>query len=249
MVEKISCDLTGNIHGLTGAVFRYDVLERLHRCATRRDVSVLAFGFADNELRLVLEGSTEDIGNVLRGVKVGTTRSARKWRLRFHAAPSARDAIASDQILDAVVWAHRGPVEAGASCPLANPWSSHRDLMGFRSAPFFDVSRLRELVDPRTVHWLAGGEHLPVGWPPAGGHEDLSFLLRIAGSVLGVLPADRRCFRLFVHLARARGWNNAALAPALALTPRRIRQLAVGTDEQLGLALQAIGDYRLSCVP
>jgi len=248
--EKISCNLTGHILGLTGAVFRYEVLERLQRSAARRDVTVVSFGFAGNELRLVLEGQSDDIGNVLRGVKVGTTRSARKLRLRLQAGPSERTVLHRADILDAVVWTHLAPVSTGAAGPLSDPWSSHRDLMGFRHASFYDVSRLRQLVDPRVVHRLAGGQDLPQGWPPAStGREDLSFLLRIAGGVLGVLPADRRCFRLFVHLARARGWENAALAPALALTRRRIRQLAVGQEESLAVALHAVGDQRLSCVP
>ena len=189
--EKISCNLTGHILGLTGAVFRYEVLERLQRSAARRDVTVVSFGFAGNELRLVLEGQSDDIGNVLRGVKVGTTRSARKLRLRLQAGPSERTVLHRADILDAVVWTHLAPVSTGAAGPLSDPWSSHRDLMGFRHASFYDVSRLRQLVDPRVVHRLAGGQDLPQGWPPAStGREALSFLLRIAGGVLGVLTDD-----------------------------------------------------------
>ena len=250
MVEKITCDLTGKIHGLTGAVFRYEVLERLNRSAGRRSVKVLAFGFGTHELRLVLEGTADDITNVLRGVKVGTTRAARKWHLRLQTGQNERCVVTPRELVDAVVWAHLAPESASTAGPLADPWTSHRDLMGFRAARFFDATQLAQRVDPVTVHARAGGTPLPAGWPPPkGGQEDLTLLLRIAGGVLGVLPADRRCFRLFVHLARARGWDNATLAPALALTQRRIRQLARGDDEQLPLALQALGDPRLCCVP
>ncbi len=250
MFERVLCDLTGRIQGLTGAVFRYEVLERLKRAAKRRDVTVIAFGFTFSELRLVLEGEPGDIRNVLRGVKVGTTRAAKKWKLRLAAFPSERATLRRSELVDAVVWTHLGPVDAGAEGPLSDPWSSHRDMMGFRDASFFDASRLRELVDARTVHALAGGTDLPMGWPPArGGLQDLSFLLRVAGGVLGVLPADRRCFRLFVHLARAQGWSTADLAPALALTHRRIRQLAVGDEPRLHLALHAVADRRLAVVP
>jgi len=250
MIERVLCDLTGQIQGLSGALFRYEVLERLQKAASRRDVTVLAFGFSSNELRLVLEGNPHQISNVVRGLKTGTTRAARKWNLRLNACPSDHHPIGRAQLLDAVVWTHLGPVDDGAQGPLANPWSSHRDLMGFRDAGFFDATRLRELVDPRTVHTLAGGATLPPGWPPKhGGLEDLSFLLRVAGAVLGVLPADRRCFRLFVHLARARGWSTCDLAPALALSKRRIRQLAMGDEPRLQLALYAVADSRLARVP
>ncbi len=248
--ERVLCDLTGQIEGLTGAVFRYEVLERLKRAADRRDVTVIAFGFTDTELRLVLEGESENIRNVLRGVKVGTTRAAKKWKIRLASGPSQRTVLERSEVVDAVVWAHLGPVNAGAEGPLSNPWSSHRDMMCFRDASFFDASRLLEIVDPRVVHALAGGTTLPMGWPPVGGGiKDLSFLLRVAGGVLGVLPADRRCFRLFVHLALAQGWNTADLGPALALSHRRIRQLAVGEEPRLGHALHAVADWRLGLVP
>jgi hypothetical protein len=250
MVEKVACDLTGRIHGLTGAVFRYEVLERLNRSASRRNVTVLAFGFGAHELRLVLEGTSDDITNVLRGLKVGTTRAARKWHLRLQTGPNQRSTVTQSELVEAVTWAHTAPENTAKEGPLADPWSSHRDLMGFREARFFDAKHLKRRVDPLIVHAAAGGTPLPAGWPPPnGGFEDLTLLLRISGGVLGVLPADRRCFRLFVHLARARGWDNATLAPALALTQRRIRQLARGHNEQLSLALQALGDPRLCCVP
>jgi hypothetical protein len=71
----------------------------------------------------------------------------------------------------------------------------------------------------------------------------------MAGSVLGVLPGDRRSFRLFVHLAIARGFSKADLADALVLTQRRIRQLAAATEPQLDLGLCALADPRLRCVP
>ena len=250
MFERIECDLTGQIHGLIGAVFRYEVLGRLRKASARLGVNAISFGFSRNELRLVLEGDSESIRNVLRGLKTGTTRSARKWNICLRANGSERIKISRSELIDAIVWTHLGPVSDGAAGPLANPWSSHRDLMGFREASFFDATRLRELAEPRTVHKLAGGAALPIGWPPAEtGLEDLSFLLRVSGGVLGVLPADRRCFKLFVHLARARGWGNAEIAPALALTARRVRQLASGEEPRLHLALCAVGDHRLMQVP
>jgi hypothetical protein len=74
-------------------------------------------------------------------------------------------------------------------------------------------------------------------------------LLRVSAAVIGVLPSDRRCFRLFVHLARMAGWETVNLASALALTPRRVRQLAAEDEPDLPLALWAFDDPRLAIVP
>ena len=67
--------------------------------------------------------------------------------------------------------------------------------------------------------------------------------------LLGVLPADRRCFRLFVHLGNARGWSTQDLAAALALTARRVRQLKASPEPMLRVALMSLADPRLCVVP
>lgn len=247
MVERARVDLTGGQRGLVGAVFRYEVLGRLAASARGQGVELLAFGFAPTELRMVLAGEPDRIGHAIRGLKVGTLRAAGRWDLSLRSGPTLREP--ATDVEAAVIWAHRGPVEAGAAGPLASPWSSHRDLLGFRRAPFFDPGPALRRVDPRRVHAGCGGEPLPAGWPPEGGFEQLSTLLRVAGGVLGVLPADRRCFRLFVHLARARGWQTRDLAEALDLTGRRVRQLAAEPEPVLPLALATLGDPRLSRVP
>lgn len=249
MLERLSVELISGAN-LSGAMFRYGVLERLARVTAPRHVRVLAFGFSGRDLRLVVEGAERDIAEALRGLKVGTVRAAAARGLDCLSGPTFRKELEARELEDAVVWAHSGPVDAGASGPLASPWSSHRDLLAFRSARWLDASALRARVDARRVHERCGGRALPAGWPPPERSvEDLDLLLRVAGAVLGVLPADRRCFRLFVHLARKRGHGTAALARGLALTKRRIRQLAATPEPMLDTALTTLADPRLCRVP
>jgi len=248
MLERVLIEVERGEAALESAVCRYGILERLARSAKRLGVEVVAFGFGRGELRAVLEGRRNAITNVVRGVKVGTTRAALAWKTEVSFAPTLRWAVSRRGLAEAVAWAHRAPVDAGAIGPLASPWSSHRDLLGYRDAQFFDGHALRERVDAGAVHALAGGGALPL----AGASRtapSLSLLLRLAAAVVGVLPADRRCFRLFVHLARRLGWRTRDLASALMLTGRRIRQLATGREPLVHVALLSLADPRLSRVP
>jgi hypothetical protein len=54
---------------------------------------------------------------------------------------------------------------------------------------------------------------------------------------------------VFVRLAREMGWGTRDIAYALALTPRRIRQLAEKAPPTLPLAFTALSDPRLRVVP
>lgn len=247
MVERVSMDLTAG-QELSGAVFRYEVIARLSRCARGRGVTLLAWGFGRSELRVVIDGPADAVPNVLRGLKVGTVRAAARWGISFTSGPSERRRVTD--LTEAVAWAHRVTLDNGATSVLESPWSSHRDLLGVRRAAFFDAAPLLRRVDPFEVHDRCGGASLRTGWRArVEGREDLGFLLRLAGAVLGRLPADRRCFRLFVHLARTRGWHTYEVAEALALTPRRVRQLAAEQEPDLPLATACLADARLSKVP
>jgi hypothetical protein len=247
-MEAAQVDLADAQVGVLGALFRYEVMNRLARSADGQRVAVLGFGFSREELRLVLQGDDEGRTNVLRGVKVGTLRAVARWGRSLKAGRSQRTPILRGELLDHIAWCHLGPIEAGADGPLASPWSSHRDILGFRRAGFYDPAVVAGRIDVHELHRRCGGERLPSGWPPPGGHEDLALLLRVAGAVVGVLPADRRCFRVFVHLARARGWGNAALADALSLSRRRVRQLASEREPRVDMALAALAGP-LSRVP
>jgi len=232
-----------------GAVFRYELLDRIRRCGSAHAVTVLAFGFeGPRHLRCVLRGRSDRVAAAVKGVKVGTALALRHRGLDggLGVPQRSRDAAA----LDAVVWAHRAPLQGprGPRQPLATPWSSHRDLMGCREAVFFDAKPLRGAVDPSDVDERCGGTPAPRPEPPPE-RWSLATLLRIAGAVLGVVPSDRRCFGLFVHLAHEVGWPTREIAAALCLTPRRVRQLAARPAPHFALARRALVDPRLQRVP
>lgn len=241
MIERIRFEAeAGEL--VQGAVVRYEMLYRLARAARQRGVAILAFGLEATRVRTVVEGDREKIAAFIRTVQAGTCRAMVGWRLHLAWGPAAREEVAEDDLAAAVAWAHRAGLPEDGD-PLSTPWTSHRDLMGYRKADFYDPSMLTCRVDRVRVHRLAGGVRLPEGWPPATPEpEPLARLLRVAGAVLGVLPTHRSCFRLFVHLGRTRGWGTSALADALVLTPRRIRQLAAEPEDRLPLALLTLAE-------
>lgn len=252
-IEKVTIGFGEGAHRLVGGLFRYGLLDRVSRCAASRQIVLLAFGFEVSGLRLVLEGESDAIEGLVRGVKGGTARSLGRWGLSLGRSCSSREEISESELRAAVCWAHTAPPETIIGGPLITPWTSHRDLMQLRRASFYDASVLDGRVDPLAVHESAGGRPLPHGWPPPPGErESLSRLLRVAGGVLGLMPADRRCFHLFVHLARARGWPTRSIAEALVLTRRRIRQIAAAPSPEqqvFGMALATLADPRLAQVP
>ncbi len=249
MYERLRIMLPSWARPRGGAPFRYDLLDRLGRCGQPHDVIVLAFGFERGAaLRCVLHGEPAAIGAVLKATKVGTALALRHQGLG--GAVGAVERHAAQTAIDAVVWAHRAPLEGrcGPRQPLATPWSSHRDLLGYREAVFFDAKPLRRSVDPQDVHRRCGGGPVSVR-PSAPRGWALGTLLRFAAAVMGVVPADRRCFGLFVHLARSAGWPTREVAQAICLTPRRVRQLAACPAPHLDLARRTLADPRLQRVP
>lgn len=240
-IERIELGGVGDGAGPTGSVDRYEALEGLHR-ACRGRAAILAFGFTDQDLRVVLEDvGSGGIARALVAFKVSRARAGHRVR------SSDRWIADSEPLEQIIAWAHRAPVEAGdVAAPLDSAWTSHRDLMGYRVAPFYDASALLARIDRVRVHDLAGGGRLPDGWPPRRPRaEPLMTLLRVAAAVSGVVPGDRRCFRLFVQLARRRGWAVPEVARALLLTPRRIRQIAGESDRRVEVAMVWLGETAL----
>lgn len=246
MVERIELRVKVGAERLEGAAPRYALLRRVRECADRQGVVLLAFGLGRRTLRLVLDGHPADVTEVVRGVKVGTAASVRPTGLLLWSDNEVLGPVALDE---AVAWAHAAPLRAGASGPLATPWSSHRDLLGVRHADFFDAEPARRRVDPARVHDLLGGGPLPGRPRPVDRSESTQLLLRVAGAVRGLLPSDRRCFRLFVHLARATGRSTVDVAAALRLGERRVRQLFAEPEPLLRPALVSLSDGRLRVVP
>lgn len=246
MVEQVELVLGAGREALVASAARYAALGRVAEAAARQGVVVLAFGLGERRWRWVLEGEEAAITNVVRGVKVGTLAAQRARGVAIGFGPLRRG-LAADPCA-AVAWAHQAGMPP-APAPLADPWTSHRDLLGFRVAPFFDAAVVRERVDPRRVHALAGGGPVPARVSSAPGGVGVGLALRVAAAVRGVLPADRRCFRLFAHTARACGYSAAEVADALVLTARRARQLLQEPEPYAALALTALADPRLRVVP
>lgn len=226
-------DLLGDEEG------RQVLLDRILRLAGRRGVTVLAWRLVGPHLRAVFEGEEEAVRRTLTNVKSGTSRAARALdRLVVWRGCAVRPLPDREALLEAVVSCHRS--ERGD--PLQERWTSHRDLMGLRQAVDFDAAPLRARVEAAEVHARLGGAPLPEPTAPPEG-ADLATLLDLAAEVRGANPADRRCFRLFVHLARAAGHGSKAAARALLLTPRRIRQLAAADEPALPAAQRLLGLY------
>ncbi|MFT4623457.1 MAG: hypothetical protein ACI8PZ_002113 [Myxococcota bacterium] len=235
---------------LSSAMYRYDLLSRLGRCAERQGASLLAFGFSGPQVRFVVEAAdAQSVTNLLRGLRIGTGRAARSWNMPLGRPYSEWSAFGEGQLLPRVVWAHRGPLTEGAESALASPWSSHRDLMGLREMSSFDPSALVARVDPAIVHARVGGRALPELRPQLAERPDLFSILRVAAGIRGVLPADRKCYRLFVHLARYAGWSTDAIAEMLDRTRRRVRQLHAEGEPLRAIGVVCLADPRLSCVP
>jgi hypothetical protein len=248
MVEEIELHMFGAERLRARASWRYALLDRIAACARRLGVEVLAFGLGGDALRLVVEGAPEARGNLVRGVKVGTVRHASAVGERLLFVETLREP-ARGGVHGAIVRAHRLPMLHGASGPLDTVWSSHRDLLGFRRAPFFDPAAARRHVVPARVHESLGGGALPDGWPPATGQFPLPLLLRVSAAVVGTVPADPRCYATFVQLARTHGHPVADIARALAVTPRRVRQLGQVAAAMVPAAARSLTDERLRRVP
>ncbi len=180
--------------------------------------------------------------------KVGFSRSVRARQERVDWGAVRSFEVREPDIPLAVGWAHRAPTEGEGIGVLASPWSSHRDLLGFRRALFFDASVLEGRVNAWRVHEEIQGAELSMVTPDLS-RRPLAHLLRVAAAVLGVLPTNRRCFGLFVRLGRLAGWKVREIAEALILTERRVRQLAQGAPMAVGWVLPSLVHPCLSQVP
>lgn len=245
MPVAVRCPIAVGQDHVARPLARYDLVHRLAACCARRGVTVLAFGVGPREVRALLDGSSQDIAVAVLALRSGTARAVRAAGSALMWGDTEQRVVPDDALAAEIAWAHAA---TGEGDPLASPWSSHRDLLGFRRASFYDADPVRARVDPEEIHRLAGGAPLP---PPRRALSDagLDRILRVSAAVLGVPASDRTCFRLFVHLARAQGWATPDLERALRLTGRRIRQLAAAPEPLLPVAEVHLADARLCQVP
>lgn len=228
-----------DIEGGWDMAARYDVLDRVKRLADRRQLVFAGFDLS-TRARLLIGGPYRTVSRFVSALKSGTAQSSGGT----HRLIDERRTPVEDPARTLVAL-HVDAAE-GAD-PLSTPWSSHRDLLGYREASFFDASWWNGRVDPRGLHLVAGGGPLPS--EPTPPHQALDVSLRISAATLGLLPADPRSFRLFSHLARWDGARQIDIADALMLTPRRIRQLQALPEPRLARAAAALADRRLRRVP
>jgi hypothetical protein len=229
--------------GFLDRAARYAVLHRARQLADARGLRVMGFAVV-HHVRLLLEHDDRAEEHVVvkalgRALKTSMTQASAT------AAVDARDAAVypvADPV-EALIDLHRRAVWNGD--PLSTPWSSHRDLMGHRTAPFFDAGVWEGRVDPMVVHRACGGAEAM----PTVPRTDLDHLFRTAAAVLGVLPSDPCTFGLFSQLARWAGRRHDEIAAALLVTPRRVRQLLERPVPELGMAIVSVGDRRLAVVP
>jgi hypothetical protein len=245
MPVAVRCPIAIGQEHVARPIARYDLVHRLSACCARRGVRLLAFGVGPREVRALLDGPSEDVALAVLALRSGTARAVRSAGGALMWGDTEHQTVRDEVLATAIAWTHAA---TGEGDPLASPWSSHRDLLGFRRAGFYDADPMRARVDPEEVHRLAGGAPLP---PRRRALSDagLDRILRVAAAVLGVPASDRTCFRLFVHLARAQGWATPDLERALRLTGRRIRQLAAAPEPLLPVAEVHLADARLCQVP
>ena len=247
MVERVQLEIQSGGHALSTPLERYAVLARLRTSCAKQGVLLLAFGLGHSEFRFVLDGEPRSVSQVVRGTRVGTCASVRSSGVCLIFRDTVR--VLCENVETSVIWAHRIALLDGATTPLASPWTSHRDLMGYRRAAFFDADAIQGRVDRARVHRALGGRRLPRERKSPPHRPSVRLLLRLCAAVQGLLPSDRRTFGLFTHVARACGWGTMEVAAALMLTERRIRQLANQEVFLFDTALLSLQDPRLCVVP
>jgi len=234
----------GERHALASAPFRYALLDRIARAARRRAGRLVAFSLSDEGIRLVLDATPMGVQAIVHAVRSGTarTRHARDAGLLW-GAPTC-EVVALGHTLEAIAWAHR----AALADPLTDPWTSHRDWLGLREAPFFDAD-VRAFHDPAEVAIACGSAPPVVERAIVPPRTSPVRLMKVAGAVHGRLAADRRCFGVYSHLARAAGRSPRAIADDLQLTRRRIHQLLQDPEPLLPAAIAHLAEPRLAAVP
>lgn len=241
MLLRIQLTIVEGATHLTRSTVRYELLERIAAATSSRGIAILGFGLGADRLRLVVDGDEAALDAAIHGVRSATSRQVRRDGKDLVWGETRRGALVESELTDAVLWAHAA-VEGDS---LASPWTSHRDLLGFRKADFFDAATAAQRVDVTRLPTA----QLSAATAATRADLQIQGVLRVAAGVRGVLPADRSCFRLFVHLGRMLGFDTEELARALALTARRIRQLAAEGEPMLHSALACFADPRLAAVP
>ncbi len=155
-------------------------------------------------------------------------------------------------------------------CPLAWPWSTHRDLVGACVDPWVTADRLARVLEA-PLPGFAARHHAYVSGDPHAAVEGTPFpiaapptnlpsipLRTIAEAVASATRTRVGAIRerglpraLFVGLALEQGWSSIAkLADVCGCCPRTIRNLTASLDTRLlGAPRLVLGDARLLRLP
>jgi len=250
MLTTMEVDVSAGNSRLGAPAVRYGLLHTL-RCASRKlGVQVYAFGFGHRHLRLLVSGSGLATSQLSKGLKVAASNTARHLGLAWR-AESTWSRAWGGTVLEGAAWAQRDALPQGRRDALATPWTSHRDALGLRRAPFFDAAPLLAAVDPARLHRACsrGPMPRPPRHLPSGLHIDLHGLMRISAAVHGVLPASNACFATFVQASDRCGASRAAIGDALAVGPRRVRYYLTAPTPCVSPVLTSLTDARLLRVP
>lgn len=250
MLTTLEVDVSSGLAPLRTAAIRYGLLHCARRAGVRLGVQVYAFGFGHRHLRLLVSGGGIAVNQLSKALKVAASNHARHLGLRWRAETTWNRAWYGS-VLEGAAWVQRDVLGPGRRDALATPWTSHRDVVGLRRAPFFDPAPLRRSVDVLHLHRACsrGPVPAPPRWMPEGMKWDLHGLMRVSAAVHGVLPSERACFATFVQASRHCGASSAALADALQVGKRRVRHYASRRTPCVGAVLASLTDARLLHVP
>ncbi len=250
MLTTVEVDVSGGLQPLMGAAYRYRMLGRVRENAHALGIRVYAFGFGHRHLRLLVSGGSMAVGQLTRSLKVSASNTARHLGLRWD-AESTWVQVWGGRLVEGAAWVQRGGRPQGQRDALGTPWSSHRDVLGLRRAPFFDPTPLRVAVDVKALHQACskGPVPAPPERIPRGLQLDLHGLHRVAAAVHGVMPEQRRCYATFVQLADRCGASREAIGATLAVGERRVRHYLSQPSDAVPAALTCLTDPRLLRVP
>jgi hypothetical protein len=241
----------------TGPHDQLEGLRVLTGCA--RD-ALLAFCFMSTHIHALLDDP--DATRIVRRVGRELDKTADRRGVARFEEPHVEVLSDGHAALRYAAYTHANPVKAGMVIdPLAWPFSSHRDAIGLRSAPWYSPARLlalgSELEVPvhEWVHTRALGRPLrrhdsvePLTWPT----EPLDLIARSTRAVFGLTESEwlarrrgasaRHCF---VATAELRGWRSAEIAAYLGWTERHGRRVSSEITPEIRSTLAVLADARL----